>query len=162
TYRLAGNLIWAQDIVARSDHDRLSYYGYFAVGLCAGLIAGITRVWANDQLILGHPTHPALLDCPPGWRLYRRDENQLPDPLSERQEGLGEVPAFRGLAYLVVDNLALAPFNNRVPTLTVEVVQHADLLPEGMTPVAEKQPSRRGRARNRRPSAPIAPAPASP
>lgn len=142
-YRLAGNLIWAKDIVARSDHDNIQYYGYFAVGLCAGPIAGISRVWADDKLILGNAHSPEILHCPSGWRLYRGDETQEPDPLLESQYGKGEVPAFRGLAYLVVDNLNLSPFHNRVPTLTVEVVQNAITPPSVMKRVEEKQAKKR-------------------
>lgn len=150
TYRLAGNLIWAQDIIARSDHNNIHYYGYFAIGLCAGPIAGITRIWAEDKLILGHATSPEIIQCPTWLRLYLGDETQQADPLLESQYGKGEVPAFRGLAYFVVENLNLTSFNNRLPTFTIEVVQNAaTLLPQPIVePVEKKKERKRGRLRD--------------
>lgn len=41
-------------------------------------------------------------------------------------EGEGKAPAYRGIAYVVIEDLELAPFGNRVPQFTFEVVRAAD------------------------------------
>ena len=43
----------------------------------------------------------------------------------EAVEGAGRVPAYRGLAYVVFEDLDLGPFGNRVPQFSFEVVRPA-------------------------------------
>lgn len=89
-----------------------SYTARFAVGLCEGVITRIGRVWADGQL----------LDLSGiNFRVYRGTETQTPDPLIEAVEGAGNAPGFRGLAYVVFEDLPLEPFGNRAPQLTFEV-----------------------------------------
>ncbi|HEY0327056.1 MAG TPA: phage tail protein, partial [Allosphingosinicella sp.] len=45
-----------------------------------------------------------------------------PDPLIASAEGLEQAPAFRGIAYAVFEELDLADFGNRIPSLTFELV----------------------------------------
>ena len=91
-----------------------SYYASFAIALCEGPIAFVRRIWADGQeLDLTTVT----------MRVYRGDEDQQPDPLIVATEEPGTVPAYRGLAYVVFERLALAAFGNRVPQLTFEVVR---------------------------------------
>jgi len=47
--------------------------------------------------------------------LYYGTQDQLPDPLIESFEGVGDVPGYRGTAYVVVTRLKLGDFGNRVP-----------------------------------------------
>src|SRR6056297_1028296 len=49
----------------------------------------------------------------------------MPDPKMEAVEGAGRVPAYRGTAYVVIEDLALAQFGNRVPQFTFEVMRPA-------------------------------------
>ncbi|MDX1901894.1 MAG: phage tail protein [Gammaproteobacteria bacterium] len=105
-----------------------SYYGNFAIGLCAGPILGIRRIWADGKPIYNTSanasTQTVMASSTHGFiRVYNGDEGQLPDPLLEAHQGAGNVPAFRGLAYIVFENFALADFGNHVPNITVEVVQ---------------------------------------
>ncbi len=53
--------------------------------------------------------------------MHPGDETQLPDPLIEAHVGEGQAPAHRGLAYLVVEDLPLADFGNRIPNITAEL-----------------------------------------
>jgi hypothetical protein len=154
TYRIAGNVIWATDIVESSStttqtqrlggggkgghhHENVvtqttttySYSANFALGLCQGVILGIRRIWADGKLIY-NTSSTATTQTLMGSRLrakqirlYVGSEDQLPDPLIEAHLGSGEVPAFRGLAYVVFEGLQLAEFGNRLPNITVEVVQ---------------------------------------
>ena len=56
-------------------------------------------------------------------RVYPRQRDQLPDPKIEAVEGAGTVPAYRGTAYVVIEDLELGRFGNRVPQLTFEVIR---------------------------------------
>ena len=83
------------------------------------VVASIGRIWADGKLLRdagGSYLFPATV------RSYTGAENQLPDPLIVAAEGIGLAPAYRGLAYLVFDDLPLADYANRIPNLTFEVV----------------------------------------
>lgn len=131
TYRISGNILWAAELIERSDPNKTQYYYFanFALGLCSGPIKGIRRLWADGKLLLqpakDAPADALLMDYPKWLRFYPGDETQNPDSLLEKYQGIGKVPGFRSLAYLVFENFPLANFNNRLPTITVEVVQSA-------------------------------------
>ncbi|MCC3244692.1 glycoside hydrolase/phage tail family protein [Methylocystis sp. WRRC1] len=91
-----------------------SYSANFAIALCEGPIAFVRRIWA-DGSELDMTTLPI--------RIYTGTENQGPDPLIVAKEGGGNAPAYRGLAYIVFDDLPLAAFGNRIPQFTFEVVK---------------------------------------
>lgn len=55
------------------------------------------------------------------FRFYPGTEEQLPDPFMVSQQGADQVPAFRGLCYLMFERFALADFGNRIPTITAEI-----------------------------------------
>ncbi len=54
-------------------------------------------------------------------RVYKGDEGQSADPLIVAKDG--DVPAYRGLGYVVFERLPLADFGNRIPQLSFEVVR---------------------------------------
>lgn len=125
--RMGGQVIWSSDfretatttggggkIVRRPRVTEYSYSISFAVALCEGPVQGIGRIWADGQEI-------AAADL--NLRLYPGDEAQLPDPLIEAIEGPGRVPAYRGIAYVVIEDLELGAFGNRVPQLSFEVIR---------------------------------------
>lgn len=95
----------------RTTTTRFAYSLSFAVGLCAGEIAGVERAWAN-----GAPFDLSSVTM----RLHRGGEDQAPDPLIEAIEGAA--PAYRGLAYLVFEDLPLEAFGNAPPQLSFEAV----------------------------------------
>jgi hypothetical protein len=55
----------------------------------------------------------------------------LPDPKIEAVEGAGLAPAFRGVAYVVIEDLDLSRFGNRVPQFTFEVLRRAPAAIDG-------------------------------
>lgn len=57
---------------------------------------------------------------------YTGTTTQTPDSLMETVEGAGNVPGFRGFAYMVIEQLQLADFGNRLPSFTFQVEQHAN------------------------------------
>ena len=56
-------------------------------------------------------------------RIYKGTETQMPDSVIEATEGAGNAPAYRGLAYIVFEDLPLAQFGNRVPQLSFEIIR---------------------------------------
>ncbi|MEL7542678.1 MAG: glycoside hydrolase/phage tail family protein [Pseudomonadota bacterium] len=93
------------------------YFSSFAVGLCEGPIARIGRVWADGkELDLATLT----------YRLHAGAVDQDADPLIVAHEGAENTPAYRGLAYIVFERMALARFGNRLPQLSFEVFRPVD------------------------------------
>jgi GTA TIM-barrel-like domain/Putative phage tail protein len=127
--RLGGQVIWASDFLETSTTTgggggkgspktptttSYSYSVSLAVAVCEGQISSIGRVWAD-----GEEVAPDDLNL----RVYSGAMDQLPDAAIEAVEGAGLVPAYRGTAYVVMENLPLAPFGNRVPQFSFEVVR---------------------------------------
>ena len=130
--RLGGQMIWATRFLERANANwqyrpgsgktggtttvnvTYSYSANFAIALCEGPIAFIRRIWA-DGVELDMTRLP--------MRIYKGDESQTPDPLIAAKEGSGETSAYRGVAYVVFEDLPLAPYGNRIPQLTFEIVK---------------------------------------
>ena len=125
--RLGGHVIWASDFTETVTESgggkgqpaapRQRSYGYsvsLAIALCEGEIAGIGRVWADGTEIAASDLN---------IRVYTGSADQLPDPAMEAVEGAGLVPAYRGTAYVVVEDLSLERFGNRVPQFSFEVIR---------------------------------------
>jgi hypothetical protein len=90
------------------------YFCSFALGLCEGEIQDVGQVWAD-----GKPLDLSKFTV----RLYKGTEAQLADPKIAAVEGADKTPAFRGLAYLVFEEMPLEKFGNRIPQITVEVIR---------------------------------------
>jgi hypothetical protein len=134
TMRIAGNVIWSADLEEQVVTESTSasggkggggsvtsttrsylYFASFAVGLCAGPIASVERVWANGTLV--HDDTSSLLDM----IVYLGGETQAPDDRIESALGVGFVPAYRGMAYAVISRLNLSEYGNQIPNLQFEV-----------------------------------------
>ena len=125
--RVGGQVIWCSKFrehvstmgggkgaPAQPEVNQYSYSVSLALALCEGRIARVGRIWADGQEI-----ECDSIDC----RVYSGDEAQLPDPVMEAVEGAGNVPAYRGLAYVVIEHLDLGRFGNRVPQFNFEVIR---------------------------------------
>ncbi|WP_299932752.1 glycoside hydrolase/phage tail family protein [uncultured Pelagimonas sp.] len=126
--RVGGHVIWATEFkehVKKSGgggkggppNPKVKSYSYsisLGIALCEGEITGINRVWADGSEV-------ALKDL--NMRVYYGTDDQMPDPTIEAIEGAGQVPAYRGTAYVVMENLHLASFGNRVPQFSFEVTR---------------------------------------
>ncbi|MBS0236671.1 MAG: glycoside hydrolase TIM-barrel-like domain-containing protein [Proteobacteria bacterium] len=123
--RVAGNIIWAdrpkeRKKVIKSGHwlqaapsrSEYSYSISLAIAVAEGPISSIYRIWVDDMLF---DAQTAVV------RIYSGNEEQKPDPLIEKVQGVGQTPAYRGLAYVVLEDLDLTPYNNRIPNFTFEV-----------------------------------------
>lgn len=126
--RLGGQIIWASDFTenvrvtggggggkgapSQPRTRSFSYSVNLAIAICEGEVTRIGRIWAD-----GEEVAPDDLNL----RLYKGRKDQLPDPAIEAIEGTGMVPAYRGTAYVVIENLSLERFGNRVPQFSFEV-----------------------------------------
>ena len=120
TMRAAGTIVWSTDIQERAaDTGGYSYSANFAVALSSRPIKRIGRIWAEGSLLRGSEGD---FKVRTDFRLYRGLEDQAVDPLIAAIEGKDRAPAFRGMAVAVFENLELATFGNRIPSLTFEIV----------------------------------------
>jgi hypothetical protein len=122
--RLSGNIIWATALERLepatggakgtgqpADAPEPVIAANFAIGLCAGEVHRLGRIWADGQrLDLTGVT----------YRFYRGTETQTADSLIEARQG-ADAPAYRGLCYIVFERLPLTAFGNRIPNITVEL-----------------------------------------
>lgn len=132
--RLSGQIIWASKLkeVAKTQSSSggkggggggasittYTYYANFAVALCEGVIDRVGQVWADGKpLDMKNVT----------MRVYKGTTFQNADPLIQGIEGAANVPAYRGTAYVVFDNLELTSFGNRIPQLSFEIFRRVSL-----------------------------------
>ncbi len=136
--RVGGQVIWADEIIERkvtssaggggkglgskaggAQRVEYQYFASFAVAICEGEITGMGRVWADGrELDLTRTV----------TRLYTGSEDQAADALISAKLGADAAPAFRGTAYIVFQELALAQFGDRIPQLSFEVSRAVDTL----------------------------------
>ena len=123
--RVPGHVIWASPLEEISSSEdvgggkgapktrvtNISYRLSVALALGEGRILGVGRVWADGEEI-------AASDL--SMRVYRGSETQVADPAIEAHEG-DAAPAYRGTAYVVLENLTLERWGNRMPQLSFEV-----------------------------------------
>jgi len=138
TTRIAGNVIWGTNFVEHKKEEssggkgggggKTTTYSYtvsFAIGLCEGEITGFNRVWADGKEVTDKFTgdNPAI-----NYTLYHGTETQEPDPFIEGIETSFPVPAYRGLAYIVIQHMDVTDFGNRIPNFTFEIVRTVNYL----------------------------------
>ncbi len=123
--RIGGQAIWAARFTEQAEESggkggpRVREYSYslsFAVALAEGEVARVARCWAN-----GAPFDLSKVT----WRFYPGSETQQPDPLIEAAEGAGNAPAYRGLSYVVFEDLPVDEFGARMPQMSFEIVRPA-------------------------------------
>jgi len=124
-----------------------TYTVSFAVLLAGRPIKGVSKIWANgkvvydatngggsgsesqhgDDGIIGGVgdflqqfgvTHIGF----ESMAVYRGTFDQMPDPTIEAHLGVGNVSGYRGSAYVVIKNLQLADYGNRLPNIEFLVV----------------------------------------
>ena len=125
--RVSGNIFWSAD---KTTYDvdtggkggppggnQTGYKISLAIGICQGPILGITAVWEQGEIKADATVQKKL----PG-KLYLGSDIQNPDPTIEAIEGVGEVPAYRGMAYMVLTDFDLG-VSGAIPQFTFEVVK---------------------------------------
>lgn len=126
--RVAGNIIWASEkrtykistSSGKGGGPTIVSTGYkqdLAILLCRGQITGITRAWANNKLIVdGTNEQKPLIGT-----LYTGTNTQTPDPTIEADKGAGNVPAYRGIAYIVLADYDLGT-SGALPNFSFEIL----------------------------------------
>lgn len=133
TGRIAGIVIDQTDLTEHKETSggkggpevtQYTYSASFAIMLCAGPILGIRRIWADGRLIWNVD-----VDDQPPCTVYLGTEGQDPDPTFVAIHGTGNVPAYRGYAYVVFTDYKLTDFGDRIPMLEFEVYTEAGGIP---------------------------------
>lgn len=156
--RITGNLIWSTGLIETVSEStqggkggpsvevtEYTYSATIAVALGEGVMRSVRKIWANSKVIFDAdaPDEPALASgiggvlqaakgasgLYAGLRFYPGNTTQNPDPFIEAWDGAGTVPAYRGTSYIVIEDLQLADFGNRIPNLEflVEAQQSVDV-----------------------------------
>ena len=146
--RVAGEIIWmtplkesAQDAGGKGGGglfggrgpQNYTYSVSAAIAICEGPIVRVTKIWAESQVlydvtVIDQNTRQILIDPRmTAITIYLGDNAQTPDPLMESYMGTGQVPAYRGVAYIVINNLQLADFGNRFPNINIQVEAETSL-----------------------------------
>src|ERR1044072_9718154 len=114
--RLGGNMIWSSGIKEKKGSHKnpkgkgstttYTYYASFAFAFAAGPAERILRMWADSKIfydeLAGVYSVPNV-----AIRQYYGTEDQLPDGALTANKGVGQVPGFRGLVYVVFENVTL-------------------------------------------------------
>lgn len=136
TMRLGGNVIWATDIREVENRTEQStgggkgsggtsqttvsfeYFATLAIAICEGPIDEVIRVWADSKIL----TIDDLQDAQNNYEVHLGAEDQLPSAIIQNlSDDATEVPAYRGTAYIVLQDFPLADYGNRIPNFTFEV-----------------------------------------
>lgn len=132
-FTCAGNVIWSDKLIEHKHTERVgkgggsqkqttyTYTRSYAIGICEGQIHGLLWVKKNGKLV--YSSNPAQLGAMMHWNaqqiadlvassneflkettIYYGSESQMPDSTIVAVEGMGNVSAHRGLAYIVIEN----------------------------------------------------------
>jgi len=140
TARTGTNLIWAKPIrEVRTETTQggggkgapsqpsqttvqYTYFGTFAVAVCEGPVQGVGRIWANNKVIWDAGISDASISGGT-VEVYTGTETQGVSPTIEAVEGVGNTPSYRGICYVVFNDIPLADFGNRIPNISAEVAR---------------------------------------
>lgn len=137
--RVAGNVIWASELIETAHEQAMiggkgggiagalggsrttySYSVHCAVAIAAGPIGGIATIWADSKVIYQNGVWMG--GVVGSTTFYDGGTTQDVDPFLESMLGAGQVPSYRGTAYMVLESLQLKAFGNRLPNLTFEIL----------------------------------------
>lgn len=149
SYRTAGKVIWQTDLVEHSHKEEAgkgggggSYTSYtytvsFALAILKNQITGIRKMWFDSKLVYSVADVATAAELQVSEklakkiRIYNGSTTQLADPTMEAALGAGNVPGYRGTAYLVFTDLEVTDYGGRIPQITVEFVQGGSFSFEG-------------------------------
>jgi hypothetical protein len=143
-------VIWAEDLREKKKTSKgkagkqtsYNYYATFAFLICDHQIEAVSKIWFDNKLVYdatnAGPT--SLANFLSGFagrtlssqnmRIYLGTEDQLPDPRMEAwcedRYGADSCPAYRGSSYVVIEDMPVNNFGNRIPNITVEAMSLAD------------------------------------
>ena len=140
--RLSGSVIWMSEVTESKKTEggkggggggttTYSYTASVAIAICEGELLGINKIWADTNLIYdpsagvneGYIVKSQNVPSNSNdtiIRLFLGEEDQPACSFIRAVEP--DAPAYRGVAYLVFEDLDLSPFGNRVPNFSVLAV----------------------------------------
>lgn len=129
TMRVAGTVVWATNLKetrssqgggkGRPSSAVYSYSACFAVALSSREVRQIGRIWADGKILRGGAGD---FKTPCEFRFLSGSEDQQPDGFIASAESAGATPAYRGLALAIFEDMELADYGNRIPSLTFEII----------------------------------------
>lgn len=146
TMRMGGNVIFSTDKIdvattesqGKGGGNELTthtYYVHMATALCEGPITAVRKRWFDGALKYdqssGIPIESALASASSPYStatVYLGTDPQMPDPTMESIKGVGNVPGYQGIAY-VMDTWLETP-GGRIPQGTFEVSNTTEPDPE--------------------------------
>jgi hypothetical protein len=148
--RLDGRpIFWAEKIREKKvtsktkggKYTNYKYFGTWAVAVADHEIDAVSRIWMDKHLVYDATNAGPIsvlgglfeglngtvkLQHGKNMRIYTGTETQEPDPRMEAwcedRYGPDSCPAYRGVAYIVFEELPLEKFGNRIPQITVEAI----------------------------------------
>jgi hypothetical protein len=151
TFVVGGNVIQCGPLDEHKHRERtgkgggpvqetFSYTRTVAIGLCEGEVGGILRIWADGKLMYDARDPAEWPDAADdiramavdsakfrtGFTFYPGSETQDPDPTLQALDtswggGYGNVPAYRGLAYVVFRDYDCTDRSGAIPQFRFEV-----------------------------------------
>lgn len=118
-------------------YNDYTYYGTWAVAVADHEIEAVTRIWFDKHLVYdttgAGPRTPFAFakgfDLEDFLRIYLGTEAQEADPRMvatvETDHGAGSCPAYRGVSYVMFEEIPLEKFGNRIPQIAIEAVSKA-------------------------------------
>ena len=166
TFPCHGNVIWTDRLYEHEEAQRAGkgsgtenvtyrYRRSYAVGICEGEITGILIVKLNGKIVYDARTdedlaaagytsddiaqsRAAMTKWLQNVTFYLGSETQTPDPTIEAVEGVGNVPPYLSLAYMVVEDDDLTELRGAVPQYEFVVTKEGSLTPynpQYLTPI---------------------------
>lgn len=141
--RISGNIIASSTLDEHKNKDdgkgsgtettTYTYTRTYAIGICEGPIGAIRRIWRDGKLVFDQtPGSLHIYSNRASTRqflshstIYLGDEEQMPDSALQALYGADNVPAFRGLAYVVIRDDDLTDRAGSIPQWEFEVLQAA-------------------------------------
>lgn len=127
---------------SKKQTQKVEYiYRYYAIRVCRGPGIEYRRIWRNGKLAYdASATDKEQLNNNKLFlkqaKLYSGSWDQLPDPVLEGRLGVGNVPAYRGLAYMTIEYEDLTNVSGAIPQYVFEVAR----APSGYTLTSKLYP----------------------
>lgn len=142
TIGICGNIFWIENNALKekvkksksggkggggsSTTKTYTYYATFALGLCEGPIVGVRRIWLGSKLWYdaGSADISAIRESNVNsskFTLHKGSDTQQPDARMQATLGVANTPAYRGLAYIVFNDLPLAKYGNSIQGVQAKI-----------------------------------------
>ena len=132
--RISGNIMWVSEIKKTSIYHpkkmtkngtQTAYTenlvrGSFAIAICKGVIDEIKNIYVNNE-----PLNLSTYNI----KIYYGDEKQKTDTTMQSYLGTN-IPAFKGLCYVVFNDFPMEEFGGTIPNFTFDVVRNKEIQEE--------------------------------